>query len=83
MKKYEIIFKKLEEDILKGHYQMGDYLPPEMELSQTYASSRDTVRKALQLLTKAGFIKTVQGRGSQIIKRERINFPVSQLTNSW
>lgn len=81
MKKYEIIFKKLEEDILKGHYQMGDYLPPEMELSQTYASSRDTVRKALQLLTKAGFIKTVQGIGSQIIKRERINFPVSQLTS--
>ncbi|MGT2751249.1 trehalose operon repressor [Streptococcus orisasini] len=81
MKKYEMIFEQLQKDIAEGNYQIGDYLPTEMQLCQDYASSRDTVRKALQLLVKCGLIKTHQGRGSQVIKHEHIDFPVSQLTS--
>lgn len=81
MKKYEAIFADLEEKISRGHYQIGDYLPTELKLSQTYQASRDTIRKALNLLTKAGLIKKMQGRGSQVIQHEQIDFPVSQLTS--
>lgn len=81
MKKYEVIFQKLQKAIADGKYQIGDYLPTETQLCQNYACSRDTVRKALQQLVKAGLIKTQQGRGSQVIKHEQIDFPVSQLTS--
>lgn len=81
MKKYEQIFKELEHDITSGIYQAGDYLPTENELTQTYHMSRDTIRKALSLLAEAGLIQKIHGSGSQVIKHEQINFPVSQLTS--
>ena len=70
MKKYEQIFKLLEQDILNEKYQMNDYLPSEHELVQTYKVSRDTIRKSLDLLQTAG-----------LIQQEQIDFPVSNLTS--
>ena len=81
MKKYEQLFKDLEHDITSGIYQAGDYLPTENELTQTYHMSRDTIRKALSLLAEAGLIQKIHGSGSQVIKHEQIDFPVSQLTS--
>ena len=81
MKKYEQIFKSLEKDILSGRYPVGHYLPTEMELCQHFSASRDTVRKALSLLSKEGLITKSQGRGSQVKKHELINFPVSELSS--
>ena len=81
MKKYEQIFKELEHDITSGIYQAGDYLPTENELTQTYHMSRDTIRKALSLLAEAGLIQKIHGSGSQVIKHEQIDFPVSPLTS--
>lgn len=81
MKKYEYIFKKLEHDINAGVYQAGDYLPTENELTKTYQVSRDTIRKALGLLAEAGLIKKIHGSGSQVVKNDPIDFPVSKLTS--
>lgn len=81
MKKYEVIFKALEKQIINNQYKVGDYLPTEKELTDSYQVSRDTIRKALQLLTEAGYIRKIHGSGSQIIKHDQINFPVSELTS--
>ena len=81
MKKYEQIFKLLEQDILNEKYQMNDYLPSEHELVQTYKVSRDTIRKSLDLLQKAGLIQKRRGQGSKVIQQEQIDFPVSNLTS--
>lgn len=81
MKKYEAIFQQLENDILSGKYPVGHYLPTENELCELFTASRDTIRKALQLLTKEGLIKKMQGRGSQVTKHQHINFPVSELSS--
>lgn len=81
MKKYELIFQKLEKDILSGKYPAGHYLPTENELCETFDASRDTIRKALQLLSKSGLIKKMRGRGSQVTKHQHINFPVSELSS--
>ena len=81
MKKYEQIFKLLEQDILNEKYQMNDYLPSEHELVQTYKVSRDTIRKSLDLLQKAGLIKKMRGQGSKVIQQEQIYFPVSKLNS--
>lgn len=81
MKKYEIIFKDLQDRIRNQDWPTGSYLPTELQLAKTYAASRDTVRKALQLLAEAGLVERMQGRGTQIRKREQFNFPVSELTS--
>uniref|UniRef100_UPI004027E236 trehalose operon repressor n=1 Tax=Streptococcus anginosus TaxID=1328 RepID=UPI004027E236 len=81
MKKYKQIFKLLEQDILNEKYQINDYLPSEHELVQTYKVSRDTIRKSLDLLQKAGLIQKRRGKGSKVIQQEQIDFPVSNLTS--
>lgn len=81
MKKYKQIFKLLEQDILNEKYQINDYLPSEHELVQTYKVSRDTIRKSLDLLQKAGLIQKMRGQGSKVIQQEQIDFPVSNLTS--
>ena len=81
MKKYEQIFKLLEQDILNEKYQINNYLPSEYELVQTYKVSRDTIRKSLDLLQKAGLIQKMRGQGSKVIQQEQIDFPVSNLTS--
>ena len=81
MKKYQEIFNDLQEKILNGSYLAGVLLPTEKELQDQYKVSRDTVRKALRLLTEKGLIQKVQGRGSQVLKQELLNFPASGLTS--
>ncbi|WP_339366163.1 GntR family transcriptional regulator, partial [Vallitalea maricola] len=53
----------------------------EHELVQTYKVSRDTIRKSLDLLQKAGLIQKLKGQGSKVTKQEQIDFPVSNLTS--
>ncbi|GGE31198.1 trehalose operon repressor [Streptococcus himalayensis] len=81
MKKYQQIFKELERQILEETYLTGDFLPSEYELMARYAVSRDTVRKALEELQKAGLIQKIRGQGSKVLKKEQIDFPVSHLTS--
>ena len=81
MKKYQIIYKDLEKAIHDQKYQVGDFLPTEQKLVQSYQVSRDTIRKALTLLVEEGLVKKIHGSGSQVINQEQINFPVSDLTS--
>lgn len=81
MKKYQEIFNELRDQILNQEYHAGDLLPTEKELQIQYGVSRDTIRKALRLLTEQGLIQKVQGRGSLVLKRELLHFPISGLTS--
>lgn len=76
MKKYEQIYKDLEEKIRKEIYPANTVLPGEMQLCETYQASRDTIRKALNMLMNTGYIQKQQGRGSVVIKLEQLNFPI-------
>lgn len=81
MKKYQQIFIKLQEKIKDQSYPEGSFLPTEFELVEQYQVSRDTIRKALTELAKEGWIRRRQGQGSQVVKRQQFQFPVSQLTS--
>lgn len=81
MKNYEVIYQAIERGILKDIYEAGTYLPSENTLRQTYHVSRDTIRKALALLMANGYIQKIQGKGSLVLKREQLRFPVSGLTS--
>ncbi|HFI0156168.1 TPA: trehalose operon repressor [Streptococcus suis] len=81
MKKYQEIYNDLKEKIRTNTYPAGASLPTEQQLQEEYGVSRDTVRKALSILTEGGLIQKVQGRGSMVLKQEVLNFPVSGLTS--
>ncbi|HGK7331435.1 TPA: trehalose operon repressor [Streptococcus suis] len=81
MKKYQEIYNDLKEKIRTNTYPAETSLPTEQRLQEIYGVSRDTVRKALSMLTERGMIQKVQGRGSLVLKQEMLNFPVSGLTS--
>ncbi|HFR3426097.1 TPA: trehalose operon repressor [Streptococcus suis] len=81
MKKYQEIYNDLKEKIRTNLYPAERSLPTEQQLQEMYGVSRDTVRKALAMLTEGGLIQKVQGRGSMVLKQEILNFPVSGLTS--
>jgi len=79
MKKYQEIYNDLKEKIRTNVYPAETSLPTEQQLQEIYQVSRDTVRKALAILTERGMIQKVQGRGSLVLKQELLNFPISEL----
>ena len=59
----------LRERITAGDFAPGQALPSEAALMRTYSVSRGTVRQALGLLRRAGYIQTVPVRGSRVLPR--------------
>jgi len=66
MKKFEIVSQSLKEKILSGVYTQGQTLPTEEELSSSFGVSRQTVRKALDILVNEDLIIKRQGSGSTV-----------------
>ncbi len=81
MSKFNEIFLDLEAAILNQRFFSGDLLPSENELVKTYNVSRETIRKALNLLLEKGYIQKIQGKGSVVLDIKRFDFPVSGLTS--
>ncbi|GAE37014.1 trehalose operon repressor [Halalkalibacter akibai] len=79
--KFQIIYDDLAEKIQKGQIPANDLLPSENELALDYQASRETIRKALKLLSEHGFIQKIQGKGSVVLEINKINFPISGLVS--
>jgi GntR family trehalose operon transcriptional repressor len=58
-----------------------EILPSENELALQYDTSRETVRKALNLLAQNGYIQKIRGKGSVVLNVEKMKFPVSGLVS--
>jgi len=61
--KYITIMKSLSSAIKDGIYNENNCLPSERELTEIYAVSRITIRKALSELEKNDIIYSIQGKG--------------------
>lgn len=81
MTKYQKIYQDLLEKIKQGEIKAHTLLPSENELMKIYDASRDTVRKALNLLLNDGYIQKNKGKGSVVLDINRIAFPVSGVTS--
>lgn len=79
--KYVLIYQDLLEQIEDGFFEVDRLLPSENELKVHYDTSRETVRKALNLLSQNGYIQKVRGKGSVVIARNKYDFPVSGLVS--
>ena len=70
---------ELKQAILDGKYGVGERIPTEQELCQSFGMSRITVRRAVQDLVEEGLLSKVQGRGCGGAKtrfgQQRITWP--------
>ena len=76
---YEQIENAIKEDIFSNELKEEDMLPSVRNLANDLKISFLTVKRAYDELEKAGFIKTVQGKGSyvapkniELIKEEKL-----------
>ncbi|GEN89196.1 FadR/GntR family transcriptional regulator [Oceanobacillus sojae] len=60
----EQVASQIEQLIGSGHWQIGDRIPPEMELMEKFDVSRNTLREAIRALVHAGLLETRQGSGT-------------------
>ncbi len=65
--KHTAIYNDLRSKIFQHEIAVGDFLPAENELMKQYHASRDTVRKALSVLSERGFILKENGKGSRVL----------------
>ncbi|EHE1607473.1 GntR family transcriptional regulator, partial [Salmonella enterica] len=69
---FQDIARKLKDNINGYTYNVGDLLPTEIQLSQTYNVSRNTLRKALDILEKEGMIERKHGSGTYVRRKSFI-----------
>ncbi|QHA91396.1 trehalose operon repressor [Bacillus sp. N1-1] len=79
--KYQQIYNDLSENIRNGTYKPNSKLPSEHDLAEIYGTSRETIRKALNLLSQNGMIQKIKARGSVVLDLSRYEFPVSGLVS--
>jgi len=61
--KYRIVYDELLNRLEAGHHPIGTRLPTEEVLAKTFGVSRVTIRKALDMLVRAGYLIARQGSG--------------------
>jgi GntR family transcriptional regulator, trehalose operon transcriptional repressor len=79
--KYLTIYNIIVEQIKSGEIPPQTLLPSENELKEQFDTSRETIRKALNLLSQNGYIQKVRGKGSIVIDISKFDFPVSGLVS--
>lgn len=70
---YARIVRDLTRKIGTGVYAAGTYLPYEAQLAKQYGVSIYTVRKALGLLERRGYTKTLNVKGTMVLTPDQIN----------
>lgn len=65
---YYQVKANLLEKIKNNYFNVGDLIPSEAELQETYKVSRITIRRAVQELVQEGHLFTQQGKGTFVSK---------------
>jgi DNA-binding FadR family transcriptional regulator len=66
---YEQVAQDLAASIASGRYQVGDRLPSERDLAQTFGVSRPTVREAVIALELDGLVEVKMGSGVYVLAK--------------
>ncbi len=64
----EIIYDQIKQLIVDGEFKPGDRLPSERTLMDMLQRSRPTIREALRMLERAGFVRIVPGTNGAIVQ---------------
>lgn len=63
----EEIYEQIRELIVKGELRPGDRLPSERNMIEMFERSRPTIREALRMLERSGYIRTIAGSNGAIV----------------
>jgi len=74
------IADRIRQAISAGAYDETGMVPPETVLALQFGVNRHTVRSAIAALAQEGIVRAVQGRGTLIERKERLNFPITRRT---
>lgn len=69
---YYKIVQYITMGIEDGRFKPGDALPSERRLEEMFGVSRTTVRKALDVLDREGYIEKIHGKGSFIARKKLV-----------
>jgi DNA-binding GntR family transcriptional regulator len=67
---YVKVAETLKARIRDGQYQPNDLIPSAKKLEEEFKVSNITIRKALDLLTREGFVIPMRGVGTRVVKTE-------------
>lgn len=67
MSKYQILAEWIQQKIGEGVYMPGERLPSEQKFQEQFGLSRQTVRRALQILEQQGCVRSRQGSGTYVV----------------
>lgn len=67
---YIKIHDQIKKEIEEGKWQVGDRLPSERELSETFDVSRMTLRQAIQTLADEGILERKIGSGTYVARKK-------------
>lgn len=62
----EQVAESLKDMIVRGDWQVGEFLPSQSELSDTFSVSVPVIREALQILNGQGLVNVIHGKGAVI-----------------
>jgi GntR family transcriptional regulator, transcriptional repressor for pyruvate dehydrogenase complex len=63
---YQDVREHIQDLIRKGDLRVGDKLPPERKLAETFDVSRNSVREAIRVLTENNIVQSRQGDGTYV-----------------
>ncbi|MBR5381481.1 MAG: FadR family transcriptional regulator [Oscillospiraceae bacterium] len=63
----EVIYEQVRARITSGELRPGDRLPSERRMMEMFQRSRPTIREALRMLARSGYIRTVPGSSGAIV----------------
>ena len=66
MLKYEAIARDIQASIEDGSLKPGERLPTVVELCETYAVSKITIKRAIEWLTELGLVTSKRGSGTYV-----------------
>jgi len=69
---YMRVYQAIRSQIKEKKYDVGTVLPPEPELEKEFGVSRTTIRRAVDMLSREGFLSVRQGFGTQVISRKAV-----------
>jgi len=64
--RYMVVVDWVKKELLSGTLNPGDRLSSEYELSEQFSLSRQTIRHAIAVLEKEGYVTRIQGSGTYI-----------------
>lgn len=78
---FQSVYDEIVQKIQNGELKPNTKLPSENELVEQYETSRETIRKALTMLSQNGYIQKIKGKGSFVLDIKKFDFPVSGLVS--